>query len=114
MVFDFINYRFILITGMVFPPKPVSRFSDVAFRNSGAIKGGAWKIGGLIDGAKFVGSWIEFDADAPATLINVQFDHCVLVFRGFNTESPPPMFRAIAKQLLESSIADATITAKSS
>ncbi len=76
--------------------------------------GGAWKIDGLVDGAKFVGSWIEFDADSPATLINVQFDHCVLVFRGFDTESPPLIFREIAKQFLASSIADAVITARSS
>jgi hypothetical protein len=111
LAFALISYRSIIITGMLSPPGPLSVFKDVRFQGAQQSKVGgvAVVLGGLIEGVDFVNSWVEFDLSAPLVLKNTHFDHCVLVFRGMQVESPSPLYQRIARQILASTVADVKI-----
>lgn len=115
VVFQFIAYRSMLITGRFVPGMPINAFMrNVHSRPSSVIKGGAYKLEGTIEGFVFVNAWIEFNGDSLPDLVNTQFDHCVLVFRGLDVDSPPQLSRSVATQILASSIYNVVITTKPS
>jgi hypothetical protein len=106
LVFDLISYRSIIVTGLTSPPVANAiEFTDVAANPLGkGVLGGYLRLGGIIDGVRFEGSWIEFDANRPVKLKNVHFDHCVLVFVGFGPAPPAPPIQRLVRELLASNL----------
>ena len=106
VVFDLISYHSILITGLTSPPKVnASEMSNITMRGFGnGIVGGYVRLSGTIDGVKFVNSWVEFDGSKPVVLKDVHFDHCVLVFVGFDFRTPSPSMQRLGRDLLASNI----------
>jgi hypothetical protein len=111
-VFDLISYRSIIITGLRSPPKATaSEMSNVIMRGfNNGVTGGYVKVSGNIVGVRFANSWVEFDADNPAILKDVHFDHCVLVFVGFGAEAPSPHIQRMVKQILASNLSEFTVS----
>ena len=112
LVFNLISYHSILITGLTSPPKPqASEMGNIRLSGgTSGVTGGYFRVFGEIDGVKFSNSWIEFDANRPATLKNVHFEHCVLIFVGFNLQNPDPATQRLGRQLLAANLEKFTVS----
>jgi hypothetical protein len=111
-VFDLISYRSIIITGLRSPPKAIaSEMSNVIMQSlNNGVTGGYVKVSGNIVGVRFANSWVEFDADNPATLKDVHFDHCVFVFVGFGADAPSPHIQRMVQQISASNLSEFTVS----
>jgi hypothetical protein len=111
LVFDLIGYRSIVITGLTSPPSgKVHEMSDVSMSGGDDRVGGGYvRLSGNIEGVRFVGTWVEFDASKPVVLKNVHFDHCVLVFVGFDPQTPDPSIQHLAREILAADLTKFTI-----
>ena len=110
-VFDLISYRSILITGLTSPSTAkASEMSNVTMRGTATgVKGGYVRLSGRIEGVRFADSWVEFDASKSLTLKDVHFDHCVLVFVGFDPRAPAPSIQKLGLEILAANMAKFTI-----
>ena len=103
LVFDLISYRSIAAAGL--PAPPVGRLELYNVRLPGQLfRNKNVRLGGLIEGVVFIDSWVAFDSKIPVVLKDVRFERCVLVFLGFDTQSPSPEIKKFGHDLIASAV----------